>query len=424
MSRRLIALLILAVTVLTACGRIQSTRPAAAGYRLFIAEGYGPGPQHITVRNSGTGQVERRLLLGTPSPDWSRYYTVTQVTGAAVLTALDPASGRTLNQTTIPETFELPVLGEGPTAGLSPDGRWIALVSRGPDAAGHTVTEFLVGSSSLSQPLTKIRLNGNFAFDALSNDGQGLYLIETMSDANHYRVRLYDVATRSLVAQPVVDKREVNEPMEGIRGDSIADPTGNQVFTVYVRDSGPFIHALPLLNQPFAWCVDLPSKATKDLETQFRWSLAIGQQGGAVYAVNSELGMVAEMTRGNPPAIARTKPVALNRDGNLLAGLVTDAEAKGPRIGGAALSADGRTLFAIAQSGVLAIDTATLQVRVRILDGESVDSLRLSADGKWLYAAGAADSKLWQLDPATGTVRGQVKGVTQPWALLWAEPMH
>jgi len=75
MSRRLIALLILAVTVLTACGRIQSTRPAAAGYRLFIAEGYGPGPQHITVRNSGTGQVERRLLLGTPSPDWSRYYT-------------------------------------------------------------------------------------------------------------------------------------------------------------------------------------------------------------------------------------------------------------------------------------------------------------------------------------------------------------
>src|SRR5207253_4363499 len=66
----------------------------------LIAEGYGPGPQHITVRNSGTGQVERRLLLGTPSPDWSRYYTVTQVTGAAVLTALDPASGRTLNQTT------------------------------------------------------------------------------------------------------------------------------------------------------------------------------------------------------------------------------------------------------------------------------------------------------------------------------------
>ena len=32
------------------------------------------------------------------------------------------------------------------------------------------------------------------------------------------------------------------------------------------------------------------------------------------------------------------------------------------------------------------------------------------------------NSDLWQIDPETGTVRGQVKGVTQPWALLWAKP--
>jgi len=103
---------------------------------------------------------------------------------------------------------------------------------------------------------------------------------------------------------------------------------------------------------------------------------------------------------------------------------MTDAQAKGARIGGAALSADGRTLFAtnIGDTGVLAIDTANLKIRFRILTSESVDSLRLSADGKWLYAAVAANSKVWQIDPATGAVHGETKGVINPWALLWAAP--
>jgi len=422
MSRRLIALLILTVTILTACGRVQSIRPASAGYLLFLEEGYSNGAQQVTVRDSATGNVARRLPIGTAAPDWSRYYTVTQLSGSARLAAIDPASGRTLAQTTIPAGYTLPDFGyAGTSAGLSPNGQWLALTSQSKRAGGGVVTNFLVGSSSFGDPFVSVQVDGNFSFDALSNDGQGLYLIQKMADPNHYQVRLYDIGARSLVAQPVVDKREPNEPMQGIRGDSIADSNGNQVFTVYVRDSGPFIHALPLINQPFAWCVDLPSKAG-DMGQQFQWSLAIGRLGGAVYVVNTSLGMVAEMTTGNPPTIARTKSVALNSGGNLHSGLVSDAEAKGPRIGGAALSADGQTLFAVGQTGIVAIDTATLRVRLRILTGETVDSIRLSADDKWLYAAGAVNSNLWQIDPATGAVRGQVRGVTQPWALLWAKP--
>ena len=95
MSRRLIALLILTVIVLTACGRVQSTRPASAGYLLFLEEGYSNGAQQVTVRDSATGNVARRLPIGTAAPDWSRYYTVTQLSGSARLAAIDPASGRT-----------------------------------------------------------------------------------------------------------------------------------------------------------------------------------------------------------------------------------------------------------------------------------------------------------------------------------------
>jgi hypothetical protein len=421
MSRRLIALLILTMSILAACGRAGSTHPAAGGYRIFLEGGFSSGVETVKVLDSGTGTVERELPLGTPAFDWSRYYTVTQLSGGARLMALDPASGRTLAQTTVPSGYGLPNVGfQGPTAGLSPNGQWLALTSQVKGTGGAITTNFLVGSSSLTDSFKTIHVNGDFVFDALSNDGKSLYLIQKMTDPNHYRVRLYDVAAGSLWPQAVADKREPNEPMNGIRGDSAADPTGNHVYTVYIRQAGPFIHALPL-GQPFAFCIDLPSKAPNDIEKQFHWALAISQDGGSLYAANASLGTVAVLTTGDAPKILRTAAVALNHSDSLLAGLVTNAEAKGPRIGGAALSADGRTLYTFADTGVVAIDTATLKVRARYLDPWQPDTMRMSSDGRWLYVAESSESHVWQIDPTTGAV-AELKGVTNPWALLWAEP--
>jgi DNA-binding beta-propeller fold protein YncE len=209
--------------------------------------------------------------------------------------------------------------------------------------------------------------------------------------------------------------------MNGIRGDSVADPAGQYVLTVYAREAGPFIHALPL-DQAFAWCIDLPAKSASDMEEQFHWSLAFNHQRSILYAVNGSSGRIAEIYPASLPKVERTGQLALNPAHNLLAGLVTEADAKGARIGGAALSADGLTLFALGNTGILVIDTASLKIRARILEGESVDSIRLSSDGKWLYAAGAGSSKVWQIDPSTGAVTGEVRGTANPWALLWAAP--
>jgi PQQ-like domain len=420
MSRRLIAVLILAVSVLTACGRANSTHPAAGGYRIFLEAGFSNGAERVTVLDSGTGTVERELPIGTPASDWTRYYTVTQLSGSARLTALDPASGSTLAQLTVPAGYGLPNINfQGPTAGLSPNGQWLALTSQGHAAGASITTNFLVGSSTLTTPFKAIRVNGDFVFDALSNDGKSLYLIQKMQDANHYQVRLYDVAAGALVPQVVVDKREPTEPMNGIRGDSAADPAGNNIYTVYIREAGPFIHALPL-DQPIAWCVDLPSKGRKDMEQQFHWALALSHDG-RIYAVNSSINTIAVMMPGQPPTIVQTATVALSHTGDLLAGLVTNADAKGPQIGGAALSADGRTLFTFGETGVLAVDTASLKVRAHYLDPWRPDTMRLSSDGKWLYVGEAGDGKLWQIDPITGAV-AEVKGGMHPWALLWAAP--
>jgi hypothetical protein len=419
MTRRLIALLVITVAGLTACGRGNALHPAASGYLIFLEGGFSNNVENVKVLDTGTGSVVRELPIGTPASDWSRYYIVTPLTGSAQLKAIDPASGRTIAQTGLPAGYTLPnIASQGPTAGISPNGQWLALTSQSHASDGAIKTNFLVGASSLKDSFKTIHVNGDFVFDALSNDGNSLYLIQKMIEPNHYRVRLYDVAAGYLNPQPIADKREPNEPMNGIRGDSAVDPTGNHVYTVYIRNAGPFIHALPL-GQPFAWCVDLPPSAhANDIEMQFHWALAVSHDGLYLYAANAALRTVAVMTTGDAPTLVRTGTVALNPRG---AGPVTDAEAKGPYIGGAALSADGRTLFTLGETGVVAIDTATLKVRARYLDPWRPDTMRMSSDGKWLYVAESSENKLWQIDPVTGSV-SEVKAATNPWALLWAQP--
>jgi hypothetical protein len=424
MRHRLIAAALPAVLLLAACGpragvSVKSSHSPAGAYRIFLQEGFNGGARQVTVVNSMTGAVERQLPLGTPAPDWSRYYIVERGTTNGTLKAIEPSSGQTLAQTSIPGGFFLPDLtGLGPTAGLSPNGRWLTLTRQLFEQHG-TTTSVLIGDSSLSQPFKHIELTGDFSFDALSNDGKSLYLIEKMQDANHYRVRLYNMADHSLMPGAVVDKREPNEPMNGIRGSSLAAPGGGHVYTVYLRDQGPFIHALSL-SDPFAFCVDLPSKGASDLERQSAWSLAISGDGSRLYAVNGLLGTVSVFTTGDPPKVVRTATLPPSPVG-LSSPFTLNAEAKGQIFGGAAVSGDGRTLFAVGARGVLALDAQSLQTRSAWVKDWWFDSIHMSSDGNVLFAA-SLDGSLLGVNPATGAMEGVVPGVNQPWAVLWAEP--
>ena len=424
MSRRVIALLSLAV-VLTACGRSAIAPPSAGAYRVIVYEMSSSSPSgRITVRDSRTGAIERTWPVGTPSPDWSRYYVVTSAGSASRLAAVDPISGLSLGQATIPDGYLLPQLNFiGPTSGLSPNGQWLALTGTGLDATGQTVTSFLVGASALTQPFTEIHLLGRFDFDALSNDGQSLYLIEPRKEQGHYVVRLYDVAKHVLSDQVVVDKFNPSEAMAGIRGDSVTDAHGDFAYTVYARaNGGSFIHALPL-DQPFAYCVDLPTTGADGVEQQFLWSLAMTHDGSTLYGVNGSLGRLAVISLGGAPQVKRESILAMKPSTNPVAGLVVNAEAKGSRIGGAALSTDGRTLYAVADNGIIVIDTATLKIRSRWLDTQAIWSIRVSSDGKWLFAADTGSNQVLQLDAKTGSVVNHLDGIDNVSAVLWTQAM-
>jgi DNA-binding beta-propeller fold protein YncE len=423
MNRR--AALIPFLALLTvACGQTtakstSSPSPAVSDkYQLVLAESFNGGQSHLTVRDAATGKLLRRLPNGTPAPDWSRLYsTEWLVNSAARLLVTDPQNGQAVATTTIARGFDLPMLSEAVASGISPNGKWLTL-ARQTNAGANFHSEFSIGPSDLSQPFTNIGLDGNFEFDAISNDGKSLYLIQRLDDQGKYQVRLYNVGV-GLSTALIIDKREPNEPMYGIRGDSVATADGSYQLTVYARDGGPFIHALPL-GLGFAWCVDLPDGAPGDMESQFHWSLALSHDGSTLYAVNGATGSIAQLSvtnQSSPPSVIRKAQFSVNKPTAL--GLITEAEAKGAPIGGVALSADGRTLFAVAGTGIVAIDTATLKVRARYLQDHAIPSIRLSSDGKWLYATAPEAGTVWQLDPATGSVVHQVKGLDNPWAVLW-----
>ena len=71
--------------------------------------------------------------------------------------------------------------------GTSPDGRWIVLVG----SSGFVVVDTTSGKQY------PVSLKGRFSFDAISNDGQHLYLIEPLA-GSAYQVRLVNVFSNTL----------------------------------------------------------------------------------------------------------------------------------------------------------------------------------------------------------------------------------
>jgi len=157
-------------------------------------------------------------------------------------------------------------------------------------------TNFMVASTTFTQGPKRITLSGDFSFDAISNDGKRLYLVEGLALSRPgYQVRLYDIDAGSLDPRIVVDKRETG-PMAGTRVSGVFDPRGQWQYSLYVNEAkGPFIHALSL-DGNLAWCIDLPA-AGKRIE-QMMWSLTLNAEGTALIAVNPALGKVARVDIG------------------------------------------------------------------------------------------------------------------------------
>jgi hypothetical protein len=393
-------ILVLGAMVVAACGRVPQTGPGPDGYRLYEAVSTRSGPA-VDIVDSRTHTTLGVLPLGTPSADWKHYYAVRR----GVLEDLNPRSGTVLHSLPLDRPYDVPSVAiNGLPGGLSQNGRWLVLQTPGQ-------AHLLVVDTSFAQRPIAVDLEGSFIFDAISNDGGRLYLIHYLS-ANDYQIRFYYVTAGYLDPTVVIDKFDPTEPMTGRRLATVASNDGLWQFTVYARaNKGAFIHAL-LMDSPISLCLELPGSGWNSDRSVFRWSLALSPDGTRLFATNGALGLVVEVAAsGNQaPAILRTQSIPKQP---LEAALEMSS-------GDAVISPDGHMLAMAGATGVEWVDTGTMRPTAHALPSWTVRSLGLSADGRSLFAL-KDSGQIAELSPDGVVLSMFDPAVGQPMALMRVE---
>ena len=386
-SMRILVTALSAVLLVAACGRAPvGTLPTSGDYKLYEAAST-QSAQMVSVIDSRTHSVERSLPLGTPSPDWTHLYSVNSRT----LVDMDPKTGATLHSTKLPGDFQLPMATlSGVPGGLAQNGHWLVLEAfDSPAGSVPTGTHLLLVDTSYSRAARQVDLPGYFQFDAVSNDGQWIYLVQFVFDTTEYHVRRYDMAAGQLDPTIIFDKSDGSAAMTGLRLSGVASPDGRWLYSVYARqDMSAFIHVLSL-DAPIAFCIDLPGSGYAANPDSFQWSLALNRDGSHLYAANGAMGAVVDVnTAAYGPSITRIIRVASTASAE--GPFIQNVQAKEFGANGTVLSPDGRTLVMSGSTGVVWVDAATLHAQGRQLTDWKVWSLALSPDGSTLYVVNDA----------------------------------
>jgi hypothetical protein len=195
-------------------------------------------------------------IAGPPGTEASglRYAAVSGGTTTSVL-AIETDGGAIRDQRQLRHRWALPaVTSRGEPGGLSADGETLVLLRPRHLHAG--VTTFRVLAARNLRTRDEVTLNGRFAFDAISPEGQLMYLIQYQPNLFEYRVRVYDLSAGELRRGAIVDPDEAGDPMTGEPVSRAMSPDGRWAYTVY-RGNETFVHALDTENAT-AVCIDLP----------------------------------------------------------------------------------------------------------------------------------------------------------------------
>lgn len=389
---RRVSAVLAAVVLLAGCGSLKEQTAQVAGQPahelLYVAT-----PTGMTVVDASLDTVVATLPAGTLLPDRSRYWTVesgehTTVRGIDPATGVDQAAFVVEGRWSVPSAY-----GPAPS-GLSANAKWMVLVAP-PHATGAAMVNRFAIVDLIGQKLDRtVTAPGDVSFDAVSDDGRNLYLVEHLVPAPHYAVRVASFNGAGLQAG-IIGQIKTAEPevMNGVYHASVA-VGGSWFLSLYSNPGrGPFIHALNT-TQLYAQCIlNIP-----DVPVVLRpaWSMLHDPAHAKLYAVNGAAGVLSEVNTGT---------LTVTRSKIDLAPVAT-ALATAP-LHPAALSADGTRIYAAAEHGVLVIYTGDLSVRTRYLTDRTVDSVAVSDDGQRLYiSSGGAITKI---EASSGKVLGTIR---------------
>jgi hypothetical protein len=214
-----------------------------------------PGSRYLTLRIEGqsgpialydmvAGRRHVSLPSGLVSADGKTYVAARKLaSGATRLTRYALPSGR------VAGTRQLP--GRQSLVAISPDGARILLQYGAPRGwTRYAVVDGLRMTRAVS-------LRGNYEVETLSPDGQRVFLVH-WDENGRYDLRNYDLRTNRLITTPTRSSESgVVEKMQGVASVGVASRDGNWLHTLYVKGHGAaFIHALDL-RAGVGHCIDL-----------------------------------------------------------------------------------------------------------------------------------------------------------------------
>ncbi len=397
----------LALCVLLLAGCSWSSAPhsgsvATSSNRLLVELA---GGGYATVDLAAQKVIQ--LGGGVPAPDGRLLYTAHRSGESTEIDALSTSTGDFVPRTALGRDY-LPILPANGPGGISANGAFLVLAPASPTPG---MAEYAVLDVRSATPPRFVSLRGRFEYDAISDDGNNLYLVEQLG-GSAYHVRLVDVQTNRLDPRLITDKGAPQlglAPMYGTRQASAA--ILDTVFSLYVGMTHPFIHVLST-SATFAHCIDLPPISTP---VQGGWSLALSPGGASLYAVNPAVGLIAKINV-DKLSIERTMSFRLP-DSGPAAGSQTAALAKG-ELGAAAVSPDSRTLYVPLGHGYAEFDAATLVPRRVLLPEAYVRSLVPTPDGRSLFATLLGGGGLVRIDTGSGRVAQRYPWVADPDRIL------
>ena len=235
-------------------------RPPAGDAWLVVGARGEPG---LRVVLASTREELVALPMGIPNETWGEVVAARETGGQTLVDVITVQPDLPRQTRSLDGAWRLPMLGtDALPVGVSADRSTIVLVE---DLAADANTSRFAVFVEREDPRI-IELPGSFEYDALSPDGSILYLIEHLSGppADRYQVRAVDVATGTLRAEIIVDKRNLDATMGGwpitqLRHD------GGVVFTLYRGTDHTFIHALQS-REAWAVCLGLPVFGAGDEE--------------------------------------------------------------------------------------------------------------------------------------------------------------
>ena len=205
---------------------------------------------------------------GITPPSGRLRYLAVPARGDTVVATQHVGSGQIFTSHVLRGRFGVPAVAyDGTPSGVSADRRTLVLIRprRGFPRARTTfaVMDTKAGPLRLRR---LIHLHGDFSFDALSPDGDSMFLIHYISrrDPSRYRVRVYDLRTDRLLPKPIVDPNEDPDEMNGYPATRETSADGRWEYTLYQGNEHPFVHALDTRERR-AVCIDLDDVHESDL---------------------------------------------------------------------------------------------------------------------------------------------------------------